>query len=189
VVLPTLEAFQQAAQKGDWVHVGYDGAQWEVLATGATPSPRSVALMPPEADSTAAFVGALSRSFSADILAAVVAELGLGPAPGQPLSSRTVIQAIDMAQTSRLSLDGVDFLTRLTVSTVNNPSGFQAACVAEGLSEDAFDASQRAAIDVEMKKRFDAAGAAGSSHVPQVVAQGWLREELRARRRGHQPLT
>lgn len=157
-----------------------DGTQWKVLATGTTPSQRSVAWIEPEADSTSAFVGALGQSFSSGIQAAVVRELGLGPAPGRPLSSRAVMQAIDMAQTSRHSLAGVDFLTRLTVSAVNNPSAFQAACEAEGLVADQFDAARRAAIDGAMQKRFDAAEASGNFPVPQAVAQGWLREELRA---------
>lgn len=186
VVPPTLEAFHQAAQKGDWVHMSRDGTQWKVLATGTTPSQRSVAWIEPEADSTSAFVGALGQSFSSGIQAAVVRELGLGPAPGRPLSSRTVMQAIDMAQTSRQSLSGVDFLTRLTVSAVNNPSGFQAACAAEGLSAEIFDSPQRASIDAAMQKRFEAAAQNGSSPVLPHVAQNWLREELRATQSGTQ---
>ena len=180
VARPTLEAFQQAAQEGDWVHMSRDGTQWKVLATGTTPSQRSVAWIEPEADSTSAFVGALGQSFSSGIQASVVRELGLDPAPGKPLSSRTVMQAIDMAQTSRQTLLGGDFLTQLTMSAVNNSSGFSEACRTVGLSGNAFDARQREAIDAAMQKRFEAAAAQGQSPVPAQTAREWLREELNA---------
>lgn len=180
IARPTLEAFQQAAKEGDWVHMSRDGTQWKVLATGTTPSQRSVAWIEPEADSTSAFVGALGQSFSSGIQASVVRELGLDPAPGKPLSSRTVMQAIDMAQTSRQTLLGVDFLTQLTMSAVNNASGFHGACQAMGLSGSAFDAQQREAIDAAMHKRFEAAAAQGQSPVPAQTAREWLREELNA---------
>ena len=177
---PSLEAFQQAAQEGDWVHVSRDGAQWKVLGTGVTPSQRSVAWIEPETDSTSAFVGALGQSFSSGIQAAVVRELGLDPAPGKPLSSRTVMQAIDMAQTSRQTLRGVDFFTQLTVSAASKSSGFNEACQAMGLSSDALSAQQRDAIDTAMQKRFEGAQAGGQSPVPMRTAQEWLREELQA---------
>lgn len=180
IARPTLEAFQQAAKEGDWVHMSCDGTQWKVLATGTTPSQRSVAWIEPEADSTSAFVGALGQSFSSGIQASVVRELGLDPAPGKPLSSRTVMHAIDMAQTSRQTLLGVDFLTQLTMSAVNNASGFHGACQAMGLSGSAFDAQQREAIDAAMQKRFEAAAAQGQSPVPAQTAREWLREELNA---------
>ena len=52
-------------------------------------------------------------------------ELGLEPNPGKPLSARTVAQALDMAQTSRDALSGVDFLTRLALSATNGAPAFQ----------------------------------------------------------------
>ncbi|WP_209422366.1 hypothetical protein [Melaminivora jejuensis] len=83
---PALESFQEAAQQGPWLHVSQDGAQWQVKATGITPSQRSVAWVEPqsEADTTSAFVAALGQSFSRGIQSAVARELGLEPAPGRP---------------------------------------------------------------------------------------------------------
>jgi hypothetical protein len=179
-VRPSLEAFQQAAKEGEWVHVGRDGSQWKVLATGTTPSQRSVAWIEPEVDSTSDFVGALGKSFSSGIQAAVVRELGLDPAPGKPLSARTVMQAIDMAQTSRQTLLGVDFMTQLTLNASNNSSGFRSACEALGVSVDAFGGQKRQEIDAAMHQRFVAAAAQGNSPVPAPEALNWLRTELQA---------
>lgn len=162
------------------MHVSRDGSQWKVLGTGTTPSQRSVAWIEPEADSTSAFVGALGQSFSQGIQASVVRELGLGPAPGKPLSSRTVMQAIDMAQTSRQTLQGVDFLTQLTMSAAGQSSGFNDACRASGISPSAVTPPQREAIDSAMQQRFEAAAREGRSPVALQVARDWLREELQA---------
>lgn len=180
IARPSLDAFQQAAREGDWVHVSRDGAQWKVLGTGTTPTQRSVAWIEPEADSTSAFVGALGQSFSQGIQASVVRELGLGPAPGKPLSSRTVMQAIDMAQTSRQTLQGVDFLTQLTLSAASRSTGFSEACRASGISADALSAGQRESIDAAMQQRFEAAAREGRSPVALQTAREWLREELKA---------
>ena len=180
IARPSLDAFQQAAQEGDWVHVSRDGAQWKVLGTGTTPSQRSVAWIEPGADSTSAFVGALGQSFSQGIQASVVRELGLGPAPGKPLSSRTVMQAIDMAQTSRQTLQGVDFLTQLTMSAVGQSAGFKEACRSAGISSEAVTPQQRESIDAAMQQRFDLAAREGRSPVALQTARDWLRDELQA---------
>lgn len=160
------------------MHVSRDGSQWKVLGTGTTPSQRTVAWIEPGSDSTSAFVGALGQSFSQGIQASVVRELGLGPAPGKPLSSRTVMQAIDMAQTSRQTLQGVDFLTQLTMSAVGQSSGFNEACRASGVPATAVTAQQRESIDAAMQQRFEAAAQEGRSPVALQVAREWLREEL-----------
>lgn len=179
---PPLEAFQSAAKEGAWVHVSRDGTQWKVLGSGTTPSQRTVAWIEPEADSTSAFVGALGQSFSQGIQASVVRELGLSPAPGKPLSSRTVMQAIDMARTSQQSLEGVDFLTQLTLNAVNNASGFQQACQGLGVAPHQLSAAQRDAIDAAMQQRFAIAAEQGQSPVSMTTAQSWLREEITAAR-------
>ena len=181
---PTLEAFQEAAREGDWVHVSRDGAHWKVLATGTTPSQRSVAWIEPEpgVDTTSAFVSALGQSFSSGIQTSVARELGLVSGSGKPLSSRTVIQAIDMAQTSRQAMAGVDFMTLITVTAVGNSVEFSAACQAAGLSGSAFDLARREAIDAAMKERFETAQMQGQSPVSMQIAREWLREELIAAR-------
>ena len=155
-----------------------DGTQWKVLATGTTPSQRSVAWIEPEADSTSAFVGALGQSFSSGIQASVVRELGLDPAPGKPLSSRTVMQAIDMAQTSRTALQGVDFLTRLQVSAARGSEAFMSACRELELEPQSVSTQQRQQIDERMLVRFESAQAGNSSPVAEALAREWLAQEL-----------
>lgn len=177
---PQLEAFHEAAQQGEWLHMSQDGAQWRVLATGTTPSQRSVAWVEPQADTTSAFVGALGQSFSRGIQASVARELGLQPAPGRPLSARTVLQAIDMAQTSQTAMQGVDFLTRLQVSAASNSTAFVEACRHAGVDSASMGAGQRSAIDARMQQRFEAAAAQGQSPVTESTARAWLAEELRA---------
>lgn len=177
--LPSLDAFQSAAEQGNWVHVSQDGSQWQVRATGTTPSQRSVAWVEPQSDATSTFVGALGQSFSRGIQAAVARELGLQPAPGRPLSARTVLQAIDMAQTSQTAMSGVDFLTRLNVSAASGSAAFAEVCRLAALDPAAFDPQQRAAIDARMQQRFDAASAQGLSPVSEPLARQWLAEELR----------
>lgn len=180
IARPSLDAFQQAAREGDWVHVSPDGTQWKVLGTGSTPTQRSVAWIEPEADATSAFVGALGHSFSQGIQASVVRELGLGPAPGKLLSSRTVMQAIDMAQTSRQSLQGVDFLTQLTLSAVGQSKAFNEACRTHGIAAPAVSSAQREAIDAAMQQRFEAAEREGRSPVAIRTAREWLDEAIRS---------
>lgn len=180
VARPSLEAFQQAAREGDWVHVSQDGTQWKVLATGTTPSQRSVAWIEPESDATSAFAAALEQSFSRGIQSSVVRELGLGPAPGKALSSRTVMQAIDMAQTSQNTLRGVDFLTQLAFSATSKAPGFLEACRSLGVSADALPDHQLDAVDAAMHKRFELAAGSGAPPVAMREARDWLQQELTA---------
>ncbi len=177
---PALEAFQQAAQQGSWLHVSQDGAQWQVMATGTTPSQRSVAWIEPHADTTSAFVQALGQSFSQGIQKAVAQELGLQPAPGRPLAARTVLQALDMAQTSQNALQGVDFLTQLSVSATQGSAAFTEACRQLALDPAGVDAGQRARIDARMQQRFEAAAASLQSPVAPATARQWLLQELSA---------
>lgn len=85
-----------------------------------------------------------------------------------------------MAQTSRQTLRGVDFLTQLTLSAVGQSSGFNDLCKAHGISPGAVDAKQREAIDTAMQTRFETAVQEGASPVSMQTAKDWLREELRA---------
>lgn len=115
----SLEAFAKAAESGQDVYVDVAGEKLQVLGMGTTPGGRSVAWVAPNVDTTAMFAQALARSYGQGIASAVSRELGLEPNPGKPLSARTVAQALDMAQTSRDALSGVDFLTRLALSATN----------------------------------------------------------------------
>ena len=170
---PALEKFEQAASEGAQIHVSRDGSQWRVLGQGTTPSQRSVAWLEPgqESDTTSVFVEALGQSFSSGIQSAVVRELGLAPAPNKPLSSRTVQQAIEMAQTAQKSLDGVDFMTQLQFSAKANSAGFVDACRASGVEAGQVSPAQRQEIDAAMQQRFQNAAQHGESPVSMSTAR------------------
>ncbi len=173
-----LDSFRESASKGDAVYVHHDGSDWKVLASGTTPSQRAVSWVAPDFDTRSVFVEALGQEFSQGIQAQVARELGLGPMPGQPLSSRTVQQALVMAETSRKAMRGVDFMTELMCSARANGGGFMEACEALGLSAAAVSAPQRERIDTAMQQRFAQALTEGQSPVAPELAQQWLRAEL-----------
>lgn len=176
---PALEAFKHAAEGSDFVHVSIDGGQFKVLGTGVTPSQRSVTWLEPSLDTTSAFVDALHQAFPRGINSAVVRELGLSPMPGQPLSSRTVLAAIDMAQTSQQAINGVDFLSQLNASATSNAPDFVAACKYLGVNALLISQESRTAIDAAVKQRFEGAAQQGTSPVPPEVVQAWLRDEIK----------
>lgn len=177
---PALETFQQAAQQSEWLHISQDGTEWQVKAAGTTPSQRTVAWVEPHTDTTSSFVAALGQSFSRGIQSAVAHELGLQPAPGRPLAARTVLQAIDMAQTSQTALQGVDFLTRLNVSAAHGSAAFVDACRHLGQDPAEIRPEQRALLDARMDERFGESQAQKNGPVSDTVAQDWLLQELRA---------
>ncbi|CUI80767.1 Uncharacterised protein [Achromobacter xylosoxidans] len=130
----SLDAFAKAAQSGEDVYVDIAGETLRVLGVGSTPGGRSVAWVAPNVDTTGMFAQALARSYGQGIASAVSRELGLEPNPGKPLSARTVTLALDMAQTSRDALSGVDFMTRLALSATNDAPAFQQACRDAGVA-------------------------------------------------------
>jgi hypothetical protein len=147
---------------------------------GSTPGGRSVAWVAPNVDTTGMFAQALARSYGQGIASAVSRELGLEPNPGKPLSARTVTLALDMAQTSRDALSGVDFMTRLALSATNDAPAFQQACRDAGVAPSDLDAGRRGALDQAMQARFDQAAESGHSPVSLATAAGWLRDLLKS---------
>lgn len=143
----SLEAFAKAAESGQDVYVDVAGERLQVLGVGATPGGRSVAWVAPNVDTTEMFAQALARTFGQGIASAVSRELALEPNPGKPLSARTVAQALDMAQTSRDALSGVDFLTRLALSATSGAPAFQQACADAGVAPASLDAARRSSLD------------------------------------------
>lgn len=176
---PDLQAFQEAAQQGQWLHVSRDGAQWQVKASGTTPSQRAVAWVEPDHDTTSAFVTALGQSFSRGVQSAVARELGLDPAPGRPLSGRLVQQAIEMARTSENALSGVDFFTRLQASAQHGSTAFAQVCQELGHDPARISPQTRAQIDQRVQQQFDAAQAQRLAPVPDGQARQWLLEAVR----------
>ncbi|WZB66609.1 hypothetical protein WJ971_00480 [Achromobacter xylosoxidans] len=164
----SLDAFAKAAQSGEDVYVDIAGETLRVLGVGSTPGGRSVAWVAPNVDTTGMFAQALARSYGQGIASAVSRELGLEPNPGKPLSARTVTLALDMAQTSRDALSGVDFMTRLALSATNDAPAFQQACRDAGVAPSGLDAGRRGALDQAMQARFDQAAESGHSPVSQA---------------------
>ncbi|AKP88239.1 hypothetical protein [Achromobacter ruhlandii] len=175
----SLDAFAQAAQSGQDIYVDIAGETLRVLGMGTTPGGRSVAWVAPNVDTTAMFAQALAHSYGQGIASAVSRELGLEPNPGKPLSARTVTLALDMAQTSRDALSGVDFLTRLALSASNGAPAFQQACSDAGVAPASLDAARRGALDLAMQARFDQAAQSGQSPVSLATAAAWLRDLLK----------
>ena len=177
---PDLDHFKAATEGADAVYISVSGQSMQVLGTGTTPGGRSVAWVAPDVDTTRQFTEALEHRFGIGISQTIVRELGLHPSPGTPLSSRTVERAIDMAQTSTLALEGVDFITQLDCSATTRGAGFQFACRTLDLDPAGFTAQQRQDIDAAMLARFQQAAAQGQSPVAPDTAQAWLRELLHA---------
>ncbi|KAB0614664.1 BspR family type III secretion system anti-sigma factor [Castellaniella defragrans] len=178
--LPNLDRFAAATRGAESVYISVSGQSMQVLGTGTTPGGRSVAWVAPDVDTTRLFTAALEHSYGAGIARSVARELGLEPSPGKPLSSRTVMQALDMARTASQALSGVDFVTRLDCSASAQGTGFKAACQALGLDPSGLDPQRRQDIDQAMQLRFEQAAAQGRSPVAPEAAQAWLRELLRA---------
>lgn len=181
---PSLDAFRTAAEQHDAVSLTLDGERWQVQGTGVLPgSGRKVAWVRPEnaqADTTSAFVQALGQSFAAGISRAVARELGLHPQPGQPLPSRTVTQAIDMAKTGQQALAGVDFFTRLQFSAAKGGSEFKRVCAEEGLAAGKLSKADLERLDHQLDQQFQQALSSGAVPVTYDNAERWLKEALQS---------
>lgn len=108
VQAPGIDDFRREAALGDELRIQVDGESLKLIASGRTPSGRSVAWVD-AGDATGMFVSALADAYGGRLSAAVADELGLAPAPGKALASRTVTQALSMAETASTALDGVRF--------------------------------------------------------------------------------
>jgi len=173
-----LEEFARAAEQGDHIYVEVAGDRYQVLATGQTPGGRSVAWVAPDSDTATSFMQSLSHTYGTALSRTIERELGLMPNPGKPLSSRTVEQALDMANTARSALSGVDFVTALAFSAQSGSAAFRAACSEANIATDALTPQQKSVIDQDMSSRFERASAAGESPVSPAAAHTWLVEIL-----------
>lgn len=179
---PLLQAFEHAAATHDAVRITLDGTDFQVHGVGVMPQSRRevawVSAADAQTDTTSVFVAALNQSFTSGIATAVARELDLRPAPGMPLASRSVQQALDMAQTGSRALSGVDFFTRLQFSAGANGLEFRQVCETLGRDHTAFTAAERQHIDTQMDQRFAQAQAQGVSPVGRELAEQWLRDAL-----------
>lgn len=178
---PALEAFRESASHGAAVRVSVDGEDFQVLAEGrfdAGGATRSVVWVEDSTDTTRMFLDAMSQSFGSRISSEVTRELGLAPAPGKPLASRLVNEALDMAQTGQQALSGVDFVTRLEHSAVLGGAAFHRIAVAAGIDPKSLSADTLAMLDRQLQDRFDAAVVAGATPVSPDVASQWVTTHL-----------
>jgi nucleotide-binding universal stress UspA family protein len=178
---PALDAFRQSAQDAPEVRVAFDAGSYKVQGQGqfsGAGGNRAVAWVQGESDTTSMFVQALAQSFGGGLSAAVARELGLDPAPGRPLASRLVSQAVDIARTGQQALSGVDFLTLLDHSAAAGGMGFKAVLGPLPIDPATLDGAARAAIDARVKLKFEEAAARGESPVLAATAQAWVKAEL-----------
>jgi len=146
---------------------------------GPTASGRSVAWVQGDTDTTRMFLDAMSQSFGGAVSQAIARELGLEPAPGKPLASRLIEQALDMAQTSQRALGGVDFLTLMDHSAQVGSASFRASCAELGIPPQQVGPEQRHQIDQWVRQQADAAVSQGQSPLSPPQVQGWLQEAIR----------
>lgn len=178
--LPALEldVFARAASQGETLYVTKAGEQFQVIASGTTPSGRNVSWVATDEDTLVMFSSALALAYGTGIARAVAKELDLHAAPTTSLSARVVTRAVDMAETSRHALQGVDFLTFLSWSARADTAGFRQVCHDTGVSPDQISGTLRATIDESMQQRFASAAQSGKAPVSAHTAQEWLREVL-----------
>lgn len=173
-----LDAFRQGAAQAEQVVVQLDGQNFTVLGQGQTASGRSVAWVQGDTDTTRMFLDAMTQSFGGTVSQAIARELGLEPAPGKPLASRLIEQALDMAQTSQQALGGVDFLTLMDHSAQVGSAAFRGACAELGLAPQGVTGPQRHQIDQLVRQQADAAASQGQSPLSPSQVQAWLQQAV-----------
>ena len=95
------------------------------------------------------------------------------------MTSRTVRQALDYAETGRSVLAGVDFLTFLDHSPGHRGGAFTALAQTLGLNPAKLDSQSRHRIDERLREEFAQAAARGESPVTPHRAQAMLLKELK----------
>lgn len=176
---PDLADFASAASRGEAVYASSKGRSLQILGTGTTPNGRIVAWVEPDIDTTQLFTDALAHSHGMGIANTVARELGLISNPGKPLASRTVTQALELAETVAQVLAGVDFVTQLSHSAKALGTGFTALCQEMDINISDLSAEQRKHIDQAMHEKFEQAAAQGIGPVSDDTAREWLRAILK----------
>lgn len=106
--------FRRQASLGGELRVVRNGEAFKLVAVGTTTSGRSVAWVEPAGNVVGMFVAALEKAYGENLSQVVVKEFELDPEPGKPLLSRTVVQALSMAETIGIAMEGIQFLDQLT---------------------------------------------------------------------------
>lgn len=173
----TLQNFQQAAEQHTEVYL--DGERLVVLGTGQTSQGRQVAWVAPTGDAASSLADALKNAVGPGLGDAIVRELGLSPAPGKPLSARTIKLALSMAQEGRHAMEGVDYMTQLRFSAQNRTADFIRVCQSNNVDPQQLDTLARSVIDQQLAERLHVAAQAGQSPVPPQQAEAWLGDIVR----------
>lgn len=176
---PNLDQFVETARTADQVAVAVDGHEWAVVGWGRTPSGREVAALDPSLDSTALLLRALTDRFGPVATQSAARALGLGPAPGQPIATRVIEQAVDASEAARSALNGVDFVTQVSASAVNHGRLFGEFCRQFGLSEASLTDEQRRAIDEDVSRHITTAQESGHQPVTVDEVRSWVFAALR----------
>ena len=110
----SVDDFRKYADQASAVAIISHHARLKVIAVGMTPDGRAIAWLDPSIDTARHFMDALGDAFGERASVQTARELALAPAPGKVLPSALVHRAIDMAQTAKTALEGVDFLDDMT---------------------------------------------------------------------------
>ena len=110
----SVDDFRKYADQASSVAIISHHARLKVIAVGTTPDGRAIAWLDPSIDTARHFMDALDDAFGERAGAQTARELALAPTPGKALPSALIHRAIDMAQTAKIALDGVDFLNDMT---------------------------------------------------------------------------
>ncbi|HLU14385.1 MAG TPA: hypothetical protein VKZ71_00980 [Burkholderiaceae bacterium] len=175
--IPTLHAFKEAAADNGEVY--FDGQRLVVMAAGETPQGRKVEWVAPSGDAASALTQALENAVGPGLANAIARELNLAPAPGKPLSARTIERAAAMAETGLQALEGVDFLTQLRLSARNATPDFARVCLKAGVGGHQLNADMRQRIDDMLGQRFQLAAQGGHVPVPADKAEQWLADIIK----------
>lgn len=181
----SLDSFRQVADQHETITLSLEGDTWQVKGAGTMPgSGRQVLWVEssqPEVDTASAFIEALQSSYSSGISRAVARELDLKPSPGVPLASRTVKQAVEMAEVSAQVLSGVDFASQLRFSATGQGTDFRR--IQEQMNLDPpLSQAERREIDERMEQFFAQSRRSGVAPEATEIEQ-WLRATLESFRR------
>ncbi len=107
----SLQSVVQLAAQNPGGSIVLDGGQFRVKATGhfnGANGSMGVAWVDSGNDATGAFLSLLGAAYSQAFAASIAKDLGLAPAPGQPLSAHAVTRAAEIAETGAALLAGRD---------------------------------------------------------------------------------
>ena len=107
----SLQNVVQLAARHPDGYIVLDAGQFRIKASGqfsGVNGSMGVAWVESDSDATGAFLSLLGSAYSPAFAASIARDLGLAPAPGQPLSAHDVTRAAEIAHTGASLLAGCD---------------------------------------------------------------------------------